>query len=178
MRQTVDRVLSLVITVALAAATAAFAIGDRRYGWTIFVSIPFFLGFFPAALLRISGPKPWRECLRLTIGTVLVLSLGFLVFRLEGLICLVLSVPLALPVAGRAMLPRAPRPNTSSTSSTYAAAFPSGPIVLLTVVGVAGVVEPAVDVDPVGAGTALVADFFTRGSANRLSHAASKSGEF
>jgi len=98
-RSTVDRVLSLLITVALAAATAAFAIGDRRYGWTVFVSIPFFLGFFPAALLRFSGPKPWRECLRLTIGTVLVLSLGFLVLRAEGIICLLLAVPLALPVA-------------------------------------------------------------------------------
>jgi len=98
-RSTVDRVLSLLITVALAAATAAFAIGDRRYGWTVFVSIPFFLGFFPAALLRITGPKPWRDCLRLTIGTVLLLSTGFLVFRAEGLICLLLVVPLGLPVA-------------------------------------------------------------------------------
>ena len=92
------RVASLVLTLALAAASAALAIGDRRYGWSLFVSIPFFIGFFPTTLLRISGVKPWRECLRAAVATASFLSLGFLLLRAEGIICIALAVPLALPV--------------------------------------------------------------------------------
>lgn len=58
-----------------------------------------FFSALPAAILRISGPKSWRECLRVTLGTVLVLSLGFLLLRVEGIICLLLALPLGLALA-------------------------------------------------------------------------------
>jgi hypothetical protein len=91
-------ILSVFVTTLIAAATAGAAINFMKYGPTLFISVPFFIGFFPTLILRQSGPQTWSRCWHTAMTVTLVLSLGFLVFRLEGLICLAMAAPLAIPL--------------------------------------------------------------------------------
>jgi hypothetical protein len=91
-------IVGVVVTTAIAAATAASAINFLKYGPTLFLSVPFFIGFFPTLILRQSGPQPFSRCWRVAMTVALVFSLGFLVLRVEGLICLAMALPIASPL--------------------------------------------------------------------------------
>jgi hypothetical protein len=91
-------IVSVIVTTLVAAGTTAAAINFQKYGLTIFVSVPFFIGFFPTLILRESGPQTWARCWRTALTVALVLSLGFLVLRVEGIICLAMAAPIAIPL--------------------------------------------------------------------------------
>jgi hypothetical protein len=93
-------IASVATTTAMAALAAAAAINMRAYGWTLFVVVPFFIGFFPAVILRLHGPRSFADCLRWASVVPLVLAMGFLLLGKEGIICMLLALPLAaLPIA-------------------------------------------------------------------------------
>ena len=87
------------VTVLSAFTLSEFAIGNGSYGWSLFVGVPYFIGFFSSAILSLWGPRSLSSCLLIATVASCVLALGFLVLGIEGLICVVLVLPLGIPVA-------------------------------------------------------------------------------
>jgi len=87
---------SMVATGALAWLSVAI-LGE--YGYVLFLGAPLLLGFSSAAFLAIDGPEPLRVCI--TTGGISgsVVCLGFLIMGAEGLICIGVALPLAVPMA-------------------------------------------------------------------------------
>jgi hypothetical protein len=71
----------------------------KNYGWGLFVGMPFVLGFLAAVIngLRVSRPLS-SSLYTAAIASVFGLVATFL-FAIEGLVCLIFLVPLAMPVA-------------------------------------------------------------------------------
>jgi hypothetical protein len=91
-------VSALSLTLLLAWYTSSFAIALGHYGWTLFVGLPYCLGFFTAGALRLDGVKRFRTCLGAAFCAALFLGLSFLAMGKEGGICLVMVLPIALPL--------------------------------------------------------------------------------
>jgi uncharacterized membrane protein YhaH (DUF805 family) len=81
------------------AATSIFA--WSRYGVVLFVATPFFAGFLTSWALNHRQKRPLLEMLWTVGFTVLAGCAGLLAFGLEGLICIVMALPL---LAGLALL--------------------------------------------------------------------------
>ncbi|HZF13171.1 MAG TPA: hypothetical protein VFE33_30640 [Thermoanaerobaculia bacterium] len=90
--------LAIFATLAIAFCAAMVSIHGRHYGWALFVAIPYFAGFFSTALLRLGGVQPFLPCLGLSIGVAFLLCLLFLIFGIEGMICVFMTLPLAFPL--------------------------------------------------------------------------------
>ena len=97
-KRTIARVIIVIVTAGVGLAVASFAMGDRNYGWSLFVGIPYFIGFFSAAILRYRGIATLRACLATAIWTGVALGFGFLLLGKEGLLCLLMTVVLAAPL--------------------------------------------------------------------------------
>jgi len=92
--------LSLLITVPFGVGLAVF--GSQvlaNYGWGIFVALPFAMGF---AAAYIYGTRT-RRTLKASVGvaclSVVLVGAALLAIAVEGLICLIMAAPLALPLA-------------------------------------------------------------------------------
>ncbi len=100
-RSTFSGILAAVFTTALLAIGAASlgtaVFGD--YGWTVFVGVPFAMGFLAVLIHSFHEPRNLGRCLMVANGTVLVAGTGFLLFALEGAICLLMAAPIAFPIA-------------------------------------------------------------------------------
>jgi hypothetical protein len=68
------------------------------YGATLFVGAPLIAGAFSAWLFNLQEPRSWSETLGIASLTVVVPALALLLFALEGLICVLMSLPLVLVV--------------------------------------------------------------------------------
>jgi uncharacterized membrane protein YhaH (DUF805 family) len=68
-----------------------------QYAWGLFLGVPFMTGFVTSWFLNAKA----RQSRKLTIGlcalTPILIGLALIGFRLEGLACLLMAVPLALP---------------------------------------------------------------------------------
>jgi hypothetical protein len=64
----------------------------------LFVGVPYFIGFFPVAILRFRGRKDFRTCLQAPGLVLLLIGLFFLFAGVEGLICMIMALPLAAPM--------------------------------------------------------------------------------
>jgi hypothetical protein len=97
--------VTLIATIGVAFGAASLAIAELNYGWALFVGVPYFIGFFSSAVLRFWGPRSLRACLLIATQAAAFLALGFLLLGLEGLICILMTLPLALPfiLVGAAM---------------------------------------------------------------------------
>jgi hypothetical protein len=71
----------------------------RHYGWTVFVVTPFVMGFVSASLVSYHREPAMSRCALAAFLGVLTAGLGFFALGLEGLICLLMAVPLAGPAA-------------------------------------------------------------------------------
>lgn len=93
-------VLGIVVAAVFGLLFAAY--GTRTlamYGWGLFLGIPFLMGFIASWFYNRDEIRPvwgtvWMSCM--PIG---LLGVGLICFALEGLICLLMVLPLALPVA-------------------------------------------------------------------------------
>jgi len=72
-------------------------LGD--YGWTLFLGLPFFCGFSSAAIYCYHAPRSSKQCLLVALASLGVVSLLVLMFAIEGVICLLMAAPLAIPMA-------------------------------------------------------------------------------
>ena len=89
------KLFSILITLIVSAILGYIEIGIfKEYGWTVFLVIPFIIGFLPALingkLTETSKSKSYQLSF-LTLGIVLI---GLLVFAIEGMICIAMSLPL------------------------------------------------------------------------------------
>jgi hypothetical protein len=71
----------------------------RDYGWTIFVGLPFCLGFLSALLDSFHEERSLRRCLAVANSAVVLVGVGLILFALEGVICLIMAAPLAFIIA-------------------------------------------------------------------------------
>lgn len=65
------------------------------YGWTLFVVLPVLLGGLAA---WVTGPATAAEAAKVGMGAVGIATLTFFALGAEGLICIMMTLPLALPL--------------------------------------------------------------------------------
>ena len=95
-----DAVYSIAIAIGICASMvwlSARILGS--YGLGLFVALPFCLGFLTVMIFNASGTKTRSSCLLASALSVLVPGVALLLFAMEGLICLLMALPLALPLA-------------------------------------------------------------------------------
>jgi hypothetical protein len=77
------------------AALALLMVRTGTYGLTLFVALPVALGAFAAWLVK---PKTAAKAVGAGMAANLIASLAFLAAGLEGLLCIAMALPLALPL--------------------------------------------------------------------------------
>jgi uncharacterized membrane protein YhaH (DUF805 family) len=70
-----------------------------HYGWGLFVAVPFVMGFTAALIYGWRVERSLWASLLVGCAAVSLLGLGLIAFAIEGAICLIFLIPLALPVA-------------------------------------------------------------------------------
>ena len=70
----------------------------QDYGWSVFVGIPFALPMASVILYGRRRVRRYGECLALGLVWLACLYLGLAAFLLEGIFCLLMALPLALPI--------------------------------------------------------------------------------
>jgi hypothetical protein len=90
----------VVLTGVLGAALAALSTTILgTYGWALFMLTPFVLGFV-AARLHVAGAKrTLADCVTVALAANALAVVLLVAVALEGAICIVMALPLALPVA-------------------------------------------------------------------------------
>ena len=67
-----------------------------EYGWTVFVLIPILIGFLPPFLASNLEKIKVKEAYQLSFATLGLSIFALLIFALEGMICIVMSLPIFL----------------------------------------------------------------------------------
>jgi hypothetical protein len=70
----------------------------RDYGWGVFVGIPFALPMISVIIYGYRQPRRFGECLGLGMLWLLVAYGLLLLLAFEGIICLIMALPLAIPI--------------------------------------------------------------------------------
>jgi hypothetical protein len=70
-----------------------------HYGWGIFVALPFTVGFAAAVIYGIREPRSAKSCVGVACLAALLWGFALLAVAFEGLICLIMAMPIALPLA-------------------------------------------------------------------------------
>lgn len=71
----------------------------QDYGWSVFVGIPFSMGFLSSLIISLREKRSLGSCLLVANLTVLLAGTGLLLFAFEGMICLIMAAPIAFAVA-------------------------------------------------------------------------------
>ncbi|HYE97671.1 MAG TPA: DUF805 domain-containing protein [Planctomycetota bacterium] len=69
-----------------------------KYGWGLFIGIPFVLGFLSAVLHGYHEPKSLVDCIVVSMLSLCVSAVALLAFAIEGLICILMASPIAAAV--------------------------------------------------------------------------------
>lgn len=85
--------------VLLWAATLLGTHGFQQYGWGLFLGLPFVAGFLAAMLHGVHLPRSLPESLLVASIAVVVGAVGFILLAIEGIICIAMAAPLAVPMA-------------------------------------------------------------------------------
>lgn len=90
------KLFSIIITLIVSVILGYIEIGVfKEYGWTVFLIIPFIIGFLPAFIYGRLANATKGESYQLSFLTLGMFLLGLLVFAIEGLICIAMSLPLS-----------------------------------------------------------------------------------
>lgn len=68
-----------------------------RYGFGLFLAVPFFTGFIASWALNASEIRSVGSTIAISVAVPVFIGLALIGFRLEGLVCLLMAIPLALP---------------------------------------------------------------------------------
>ena len=80
------------------AALSIFAF--ELYGWGIFVILPVVVGFAAPLVCSVGRPAPTvGSCLSIALTAAFMTACLFLLFGLEGLICIIMAMPLWVPLS-------------------------------------------------------------------------------
>jgi uncharacterized membrane protein YhaH (DUF805 family) len=71
----------------------------REYGWTLFIGVPFMIGFYSAIVCSWHQPRSFGACYGVTMGALSLLGLLLLGAAFEGILCIAMAAPLAALVA-------------------------------------------------------------------------------
>jgi uncharacterized membrane protein YhaH (DUF805 family) len=71
---------------------------NGRYGPVLFLGVPFLLGVCAAVVYNHSGLKTYRGTILVAITSVAISAGALLLFTLEGIVCVAMAFPLALPL--------------------------------------------------------------------------------
>ena len=106
----------------------------ESYGWGLFVGLPFFMGLISALIHSAAKPRSWGSCCIVAMLAVLFAGLALLFLALEGLLCVLMAAPLALPLAilgaTVAYWIQSTRWTRTDTSTLYGAAWLVLPVLL------------------------------------------------
>lgn len=92
-----SKLIIVLLTVAIVFAIGFISIyffGD--YGWTVFVFLPFLVGFLPSYLASKRLELSKGECYKLSFSALLVSVLLLLVCAIEGAICIMMALPILM----------------------------------------------------------------------------------
>ena len=92
--------LSLLFTVPAGLGMAV--VGEdllRNYGWGLFVALPFAVGFAAALIYGVRKPRSLGSCIGVACLSTALLGVGLLGLAVEGMFCLLMALPIALPLA-------------------------------------------------------------------------------
>ena len=93
-------VFGIVATAFLTALEVAFTTyGLGNYGWGLFVGIPFFLGLSSTMIYSFHRPRSLGKCLLVACMSTGLVGAALFALAIEGIICLVMALPLALVLA-------------------------------------------------------------------------------
>ena len=70
-----------------------------NYGVGLFIALPFCLGFLSVLIYNSDGTKSSLRCVGVAALSVVIPGVALLTFAMEGLGCLLMALPLALPLA-------------------------------------------------------------------------------
>jgi hypothetical protein len=91
--------VSLLITVPVGFGAAVFGAQVlTNYGWGLFVALPFTLGFAAALVYGIRQPRSMSGCVGVACLSVALLGAALLALAFEGMVCLIMATPIALPL--------------------------------------------------------------------------------
>jgi hypothetical protein len=90
-----SKLFSIVFTLVVSAILGYIEVGlFKEYGWTVFLVIPFIIGFLPAFIIGKLTETNKRESYQLSFQTLGIAIIGLLVFAIEGMICIAMTLPL------------------------------------------------------------------------------------
>jgi hypothetical protein len=69
------------------------------YGWWLFLVLPCCLGILSVALFNPKQQQPLGQCLTVSLLSVVLTGLVMMAIAAEGLVCLLMAIPLAIPLA-------------------------------------------------------------------------------
>jgi uncharacterized membrane protein YhaH (DUF805 family) len=101
-----------------------------RYGFGLFLGVPFFTGFLAGWALNAGEILPARYTVGISIAVTVIIGVSLIGFRLEGLVCLLMAIPLAVPVSiaggltARYCLSARRRPTTGTSVTACIAILP------------------------------------------------------
>lgn len=87
------------ILASLAYAALAVWLGTKvfkNYGWTLFVGLPFWIGFSSVLIFGYHQPRSLPACLTVAFLTVLLAGFAMLAMAFEGAICIIMAAPIAI----------------------------------------------------------------------------------
>lgn len=94
-----DTVIGLLAGIALIVlAVLVSAVTFGAYGWGLFVMTPFLVGITTGYLVNAKTDLGSGETMKLVLGAAGLGSLALVVLALEGLVCILMAAPLAIPV--------------------------------------------------------------------------------
>jgi hypothetical protein len=92
--------LAMAATVVPMGLTTIFATEiARSYGWTLFIGVPFMIGFYSALLCSYHQPRSFGACFAVAAGSLGLLGLLLLGAAFEGVLCILMAAPIALAIA-------------------------------------------------------------------------------
>ena len=71
----------------------------RQYGWSLFVGLPFILGFLPVLVYGYHEARPIKDCIMVSMMALVAAGLALMIVAIEGVVCLIMAVPIAAPMA-------------------------------------------------------------------------------
>lgn len=92
-----SKLIIVLLTIAIVFAigyTSIYFFGN--YGWTVFVFAPFVIGFLPSYFASKKLELSKRDCYSLSFTTLLVSTIALLVLALEGMICIIMALPILM----------------------------------------------------------------------------------
>lgn len=101
-----DGVIGVFVGASIGLASVAFGTNFLlTYAWGLFLGVPFVTGFVASWFLNRNGVRPTGQAVLVSVSATTLIGIGLIGFGMEGLICIGMAIPLALPfgIAGALM---------------------------------------------------------------------------